>query len=386
MTGYPTLIVIDASGNELMRSGFVGPAKLGGWLEETAKSAVSGKAILALLKKRPGDMGLLKQMAQRSRASKDLAAERTWLGKIEAADRSPTKDDAAEAAWRRAELAVSDRLKKDARKLALAHLRKYPGNSELALAVLAAAGADKKTLEAEYKRVIAATSDGGALNQLVYNALGAGALDAALMAAEKQVKLSPEEANPYDSLAEAHHYRGDKDKAVATEKIGMGKKADPGLLAGMRDNLKRFEAGIGPSGDVRSPGSLERIFEPKMLLVSGASSDPVAITRHMFDTEKGAITKACSPKARGLESAVVRVTIGKDAKLSKVEVLEPKASEGLSRCVGDAVRAIRIPADSPATRVLFEVPFERVAAAPPVRFPTKTAPPPASGKRPAGSK
>ena len=381
MTGFPTLIVIDASGNELMRSGFVPPEKLGGWLEETAKSAVSGKAFLALLKQRPKDMGLLWQMAQRARASKDVAAERSWLGKIEAADRSPNKPDAAEAAWRRAELAVSDRLNKDARKLALAHLRKYPGNPEQALAVLAASGADKKTLEAEYKRVIAATSDGGTLNSLAYTALGAGAFDAALMAAEKQVKLSPEEANPYDSLAEVHHYRGDKDKAVATEKIGMGKKAEPALLAGMRDNLKRFESGSGPSGDVRKPGSLDRVFEPRTLLVSAASSDPVAITKHMFDTEKGAITKACSPKAKGFESALVRVTVGKDAKLGKVELLEPGAGAALAKCVSDAVRAIRIPADNPPVRILIEVPFDPSAAVAPTRFPSKT-----PAKRPAGSK
>lgn len=352
--------MVDGNGNELLRHGFVPPEKLGGWLEETARSAVSGKAFMALLKKRPKDIGLLWQMAQRSRAGKDLAGERTWLGKIEAADRSPDKTDAAKAAWRRAEMGVSERLRKDARQLAVAHLRKYPAAPMQALALLAATGADRKTLEAEYKRVINATSDGGMLNQLVYTALGAGALDAALLAAEKQVKLSPDEANPYDSLAEVHHYRGDKDKAIATEKIGLGKKASPELLAGMRDNLKRFESG-GQSGDVRVPGSLDRIFEPRMLLVSSGASDPVAITKHMLDTEKGAVTKACSPNARGLESAVVRVTIGKDAKLAKVEVLEPKATDALRKCVGDAVRAIRIPADNPAARVLFEVPFDPTA-------------------------
>lgn len=381
VSSFPTLVVVDGSGNELLRHGFVPPEKLGGWLEETAKSAVSGKAFLALLKKRPRDVGLLWQMAQRSRAGKDVAAERTWLGKIEAADRSPGKADAARAAWRRAELTVSERLRKDARQLATAHLRKYPAVPMQALALLAATGADRKTLEAEYKRVIDATSDAGMLNQLIYTALGAGALDAALMAAEKQVKLTPDEANPYDSLAEVHHYRGEKDKAVATQKTGLGKKAPPELLAGMRDNLKRFERG-GPSGDVRTPGSLDRIFEPRMLLVSSASSDPVAITKHMLDNEKGSITKACSPKARGgMESAVVRVVIGKDARLAKVEVLEPGASAGLAKCVADAVRAIRIPADNPPARVLIEVPFDPAAAVPPTRFPSKT-----PARRPAGSK
>ena len=370
--------MVDASGNELVRHGFVPPEKLGGWLEETAKSAVSGKAFTALLKQRPKDTGLLWQMATRARSSGDLAGERTWLGKIEAVDRSPERQDAARAAWRKTEMAVSDRLKKEARRLAVAHLRKYPRAPMQALALLAASGADRKTLEAEYKRVIEVTTDGGMLNSLVYTALGAGAFDAALLAAEKQVKLTPEEANPYDSLAEVHHYRGDKDKAVATEKTGLGKKADPGLLAGMRENLARFESGSGSSGDVRQPGSFERILEPKMLFAGSAATDPAAITKHMLDSEKGAVSKACSPKARGMESAVVRVTIGKDARLAKVEVLEPSASEGLRKCVVDAVRAIRIPADNPAARVLIEVPFDpSVAPKLPTRFPGAKKPAPA---------
>lgn len=378
VTGYPTLIVVDASGNELMRSGFVPPDKLGAWLEETARSAVSGKAFQALLRQRPKDVRLLWQMAQRARSARDLTGERTWLGKIESVDRSPDRAEAAKAAWRKTEVEVAERLKKDARRLAIAHLRKYPRAPMQALALLAAAGADRKTLEAEYKRVIDATSDGGTLNNLVYTALGAGAFDAALAAAEKQVKLSPDEANPYDSLAEVHHYRGDKDKAIATQKIGLGKKAEPGLLAGMRDNLARFESGSGPSGDVRQPGSFERILEPKMLLSGGAQPDPVAITKHMLDSEKAAVTRACSGKAKGLESALVRVTIGKGATLSKVEVLEPGAGKELSKCVADAVRAIRIPADSPPARVLVEVPFDPSAAPKlPTRFPAARKPAPA---------
>ena len=379
VSSYPTLIIVDGNGNELMRHGFVPADKLGAWLEDSARSAVSGKALKALLAKRPKDVTLLWQMAQRARVSKDARAERSWLGKIEAADKSADRADAAKAAWRRAEMAVTDRLKADARKLAVAHIRKYPKNPMQGLTLLAAAGADKKTLEAEYKRVIDATSDGGTLNSLVYNALGAGAFDAALLAAEKQVKLTPDEANPYDSLAEVHHYRGDKDKAIATAKTGLGKKAEPELIAGMKVNLKRFEAG-GTSGDVRVPGSLERIFEPSMLLARPPASDPVAISKRMLDDAKPAVTKACSPKASGLESAVVRVVIGKDAAIAKVEVLEPQASSGLRKCLVDAVRALKVPADNPAAKVLIEVPFDPAAAKSPVRFPGAKTPAPAKKK------
>lgn len=360
ITGYPTLIVLDGQGNELMRGGFVGPAKLGTWLEETAASAVSGKAFAALLKKRPRDLALLTQMAQRARASDDAVAERRWLRKIEAADRSPGRPEAASASWRQAELRVVARLEAEARRAAQAHLRRFPGMPMQALAVLAASGADRKTLEAEYRRVFAAVNDPGQLNGLVYNALGAGAFDAALLGAQKQVKLAPEEANPYDTLAEVHNYRGEKDKAVATEKLGMTKKVEPELLVAMRENLARFEAG-GRTPDARAPSSFDRLFESKMLFTAGDSRDPGAITRRMFDDKKAVISEACSAKAKGLKSALMRLTVGAGAVLSKVEVLEPDATAALKKCMVDAARKLTIPADNPAVRVLVEVPFAATA-------------------------
>jgi tetratricopeptide (TPR) repeat protein len=301
-------------------------------------------------------------MATRLRSKNDLRGERTWLGKIEAADRSADRKDAARASWRQVEIRVTDQLLRESRKAAVAHLRKYPGAPMQALAVLAATGADRKTLESEYKRVIDATRDPGMLNQLVYNALGAGALDAALLAADKQVKLDPDNPNAYDSLAEVHNYRKDKVKALATARLGLGKKPEAAMAAAMKENMARFESG-GPTGDARPPGSLERVFEPRNLF-GAAVGDAASITEHMFDSEKHAVTKACSGKARALKSALVRVTIGKGAVLSKVEVLEPDASSALKKCVVEAVRAIKIPADNPAVRVVIEVPFEAQPAAP----------------------
>ena len=192
-------------------------------------------------------------------------------------------------------------------------------------------------------------------------------------------KLTPDEANPYDSLAEAHNHRGEKDKAIATAKTGIGKKGPPELIAGMKDNLKRFETATRTS-DLRIPASLDRAFEPRALTTSAAASDPVAITKHMLDDAKPAVTKACSAKAGKLESAVVRITIGKNAVLERVEVLEPSAGKPLQKCLADAVRALKIPADNPAAKVLIEVPFD------PASVPKTSAAKPPTGKASPGKK
>src|SRR5262245_60822220 len=163
--------------------GFAGPGATSAWLDRASGAAMSVDDITARLVKQPRDIGLLWQLAERARSSHDDAAERKWLARIEAVDASAAHDEAVKAPWPRAEMDVSDRLEKAARAAAMAHLRKYPADGDEALSVLAAAGADRKTLEAQYARVIAASKP-EALNSLVYGALGAGALDGALAAAQ----------------------------------------------------------------------------------------------------------------------------------------------------------------------------------------------------------
>lgn len=356
VTGYPTLLVLDAQGNVLLRGGYPGADALGAWLERAA-GAATAKGVEASLKKNPRDLGLLWHMAQRARSTGDEAGERRWLRRIVSADRAAGKPDAARASWRLAELSVTQRLGAQARAAALKQIRTYPASGEQALAVLAAAGASVKELESAYAKVIAATSDPSTLNRLIYTALGAGAHDAALAAAEKQVSLNPDDPNSYDSLAEVHNYRGDRDKAVATVKTGLGKKGPPQILAIMRENMRRFERG-GPSPDVREAGSFDRVLESRFLFSSARPSDPESVTRRMLESEKHALSSACAGLAGRLESALLRVTIGASARVSRVEVLEPGAGARLKKCLIDAARRLPIPADNPEARVVIDVPLE----------------------------
>jgi tetratricopeptide (TPR) repeat protein len=65
-------------------------------------------------------------------------------------------------------------------------------------------------------------------------------LDAALRHAEKAVELSPDHAGYFDTLAEVHFQRGDRDKAVAVQKRAI--ELEP-KKAYYRKQLKRLEAG-----------------------------------------------------------------------------------------------------------------------------------------------
>src|SRR5262249_49182547 len=161
------------------------------------------------------------------------------------------------------------------------------------------------------------------LNQLVYQALGAGAFDAALRAAEKQVKLAPDDPNIYDTLAEVYNYRGDRETALATIDKGLAMKDIPApLAAAMRDNRARFEKG-GKALGVMPPGTLSG---PLARSFDGSFRPPVDArfaAQGFFSHEANTIAKACGDKAKGFDEAYVRVTIGANHQIEKVQVIEP---------------------------------------------------------------
>jgi len=362
--GYPTLIVLDAEGTELLREQGMSNDHLPGWLKSSARARASDAELSAQIKAHPDDVGVLWLLAQRAHARKDAAAERSWLVRIEAADKSKDKKDAARAAWQRFEADMTDKVQRDVRAQALDYVHKYPGQGGHALGLLAAAGADKKTLDAELARVVAATTDPDALNNLVYESLGMGAHEAALRAAEKQAQLKPEDPNVYDSLAEVYNYRHEKQKAIETEQKGLAMKdVPPDLQAAMRDNIKRFETG-GPSHDVRPPSKLQSPltlgfdFGPPFRM-----DGPKAVAQRLFSHETAAIAQKCADKGRGLEEAYVRIQVGKSA-VEKVEVLEPGASAAFRKCVDKAIRAVAIPADSQPVKLTVGLPLKSADGAP----------------------
>ena len=354
---FPTLIVVDGAGTELSRSSGFDPDKLAPWLRRWSAVATSDAAAAAELKKSPDDVRLLWAMETRAEARHDDAARRRWLARIEAADKTPARAEAAEAAWQRLKLDVHDKLDGMLRPMLLAYAHAHPSHAGTALALAAQAGADKATIEAEVRRA-ADASTGDELNNLVYYALAAGALDAALYAAERQRKLTPEDTNLVDTLAEVHHYRGEHDRAIALEKEAMAKAPGSPTLAA---NLARFEKrGSDPSPEVQKPSLVGDLLPDDGGGFQMPPMPPAELAKRQFAHESLRVAAACGKSwPKDLDEAYVRITLGRSSHAEAVELLEPRASAAFKRCVAESVKTIALPADSPPAR--FVVGFKRTS-------------------------
>ena len=352
---FPTLIVVDGVGNELSREAGFDPERVGSWLHRWSAVATSDAAAAEQLKKTPDDVRLLWAMATRAEARHDDGARRRWLTRIEAADKTPSRVEAAEAGWQRLKLDVHDKLDATLRPMLLAFAHAHPSRAGTALALAAAVGADKATVDGELRRA-ADASTGDELNNLVYFALGAGALDAALYAAERQRKLTPEDTNLLDTLAEVHHYRGEHDRAIALEKEAMARAPGSPTLAA---NLERFEKrGSDPSPEVQKPSLVGDLLPDDGGGFEMPPTPPAELAKRQFAHESARVAAACARSwPKELDEAYVRITLGTSAHAEAVEMLEPRASAAFKRCVAATVKSIAIPADSPAVR--FVVGFRR---------------------------
>ena len=352
---FPTLIVVDGAGNELSREAGFDPERVGPWLRRWSAMATTDAAAAEQLKKTPDDVRLLWAMATRAEARHDDAARRRWLQRIEAADKTPARLEAAEAAWQRLKLDVHDKLDATLRPMLLAFAHAHPSRAGTALALAADLGADKATIDAELRRAADASS-GDELNNLVYFALAAGALDAALYAAERQRKLTPDDTNLLDTLAEVHHYRGEHDRAIALEKEAMAKVPGSPTLAA---NLARFEKrGSDPSPEVQKPSLVGDLLPDDAGAFVMPPPPPAELAKRQFAHESARLATACAKSwPKQLDEAYVRITLGTSAHAEAVETLEPRASAAFKRCVADTVKSIAIPADSPPVR--FVVGFRR---------------------------
>jgi hypothetical protein len=333
------------------------PPKLTDWLRRAARAGGSEAELAAQAQAHPEDLMPLWILVERAHAKHDGAAERAWLSRIESADKSKDRADAARAAWRRTESDLREGLIAQLRARTLAYLDKYPAWAHSALPALAASGADRATLERAFTRAIdAAQLPPPVLNKLTYEALAVGALDAALHAAEKQLAAAPKDPNSYDTLAEVYNYRRDKARALELERQGLAiEGAPPDLVAAMRENLKRFEIG-GPCKDVLGAPVL-----PEVLVMPQPSANALggnkAATRRLFEHAAAEIGQGCGKQSKGLEEAYVRVQVGPNPHIGKVEVLEPQASPALRKCLERALREVAIPADTEPARVTFAIPL-----------------------------
>jgi len=348
---FPTLLLIDAAGAELLRSQGYQPGMLKDWLGKASIAGTSEDQVKAALAKSPNDTQLLWNLVGRARTRGDSAKVRELLARIEAADKSPHHDEAARAAWARLEDDLRGRIQQSLQPLLADYVQKYPAQGGRALKLLAAAGASRDQLEKAFARVINQT-DSAALNELVYDALDTGALDAALTAAEKQVHKFPT-ANSYDSLAEVYNYRGDKEHAVATEEKALASHPAPQEEKPMRANLERFRKGQRLP-DATKP-TLASLFPSERRPMN---LPPEFALRRLLQTEAMRVAEPCRSKApKDVDEIYVRIRVGTTPRIERVELLEPSASPEFRKCIEKAIREIAVPADSqPTTTVVALLP------------------------------
>jgi thiol-disulfide isomerase/thioredoxin len=205
----------------------------------------------------------------------------------------------------------------------------------------------------------------GSLNGLAYTALAVGDHDAALQAAERAVALTPKEASVYDTLAEVHHYRGEKAQALAASDRSIA-LADPSMAAALAPNHDRF---AGDGGGARLPGpdvEAEKARGAKELAdfvhddgtpEGDAEATPSPAEQAKIESEQAmraqqrkvndalrAAGGKCAAQAGNVAEAWVRIEFAPaGGKPARVLVLEPNVSLALKKCLVDSLSLATFP-------------------------------------------
>ncbi|HSO23106.1 MAG TPA: tetratricopeptide repeat protein, partial [Chondromyces sp.] len=98
---------------------------------------------------------------------------------------------------------------------------------------------DAEGLEAAIERAGDEPRSGEPLNRLGYELLAGGNVGMAIAVFEANLRRFPDDPNSYDSLAEAHLTKGDRDRAIALYRKAL--EVDPGFESSRR-MLERLTA------------------------------------------------------------------------------------------------------------------------------------------------
>ncbi len=358
--GYPTFVVVDGAGTAQVTK--IGSMDAAGFIDfvHSAKAAVLDQAgIERLVASKTSDARTLLAAARWYRARGHWKkADRVYMQSAKA-DAGNALGVAAEAVWECMQLRRYHSVRSKIVQQAAFFVSKYPGaneaDSELMIAALTGT-LSKARIENLAAGIVRANKDNAAaLNGLTYSLLAAGALDAALTSAKRQVELLPKQANPLDTLAEVHHYRRERDKAIAASQRGMAMLNDPKMKAIFATNLKRFSAAtFAPVDNVaasakRVKENLARLpgFDPhatRLLKVKRARRLPsarmIALTRFIKAFRVASTT--CKKRAGRFTEIYARLEFpGGEGKVhaKRVVILEPRVPRRLKRCLTKALRA-----------------------------------------------
>jgi len=98
-------------------------------------------------------------------------------------------------------------------------------------------------------------TNSGVLNNLGYGYMGQQRFELAVSVFELNIKLYPDEANPYDSISECFQNQGNNEMAVKYAKMGLTKlAADTTLNDAFREQLREIMETRGSDLDTDNPG------------------------------------------------------------------------------------------------------------------------------------
>ncbi len=358
---YPTLLVIGRDGQEITRH--EGTLPVDGMVQFVAQAdldVLDEPGMTRRVAAHPHDPGVLIGAARwyRGHGNADRAA--AYYDRAAAADRGNREGVAATARWEGMELRRYHRVRANLVRDWASYIARYPtsDNAIETFATVSTSGELPKKQIAGLARLIldAIPDEPSRLNEATYIFLAGGANDAALIAARRQAKLSTDQANPHDSLAEALYYSGKKAAAVAESKKAVA-LAPADQKAIYQANLKRFEGPtFTPSRDVESNRKLandmlralpgEDPVAQRAQQTAPQAVDMTAVQARAFYTAAGRVfqsaANACKAKAGKMEEVYVRLELD-GATPKKVVVLEPGAPSRLKRCLKRELSAAALP-------------------------------------------
>jgi tetratricopeptide (TPR) repeat protein len=353
----PTLIFLTPQGQVTYRweigsyadiAGWSAPA-LANWLD--VYSSVHSQDSDEVFEAAAADTANLElqiEAAQRSWALANHAATRQWLDGVAAADTSTRRGVAARAAWQSLLIQLDEEYRSRGQILAREYLQRFPSHGMPAVSLLAAAGAESNQINAGIVSIVentvygknAGDNDNATcvdINAVVYDALDLGAHDAALIAAEAQVRADPENANAYDTLAQVQAARGAFDEAVSTAREGLrhvdevSSMADT-LRSTVRDAQHRTASGVG--------GLSIRQVRQSLTIVPGEGKlfyDQLPDSRLRCEL-KAKISNLLQADDRLPRDTVLRVRMGAGGHITDVEILTAGLSEQMEASLRERVQ------------------------------------------------
>ncbi|MCC7072092.1 MAG: thioredoxin family protein [Deltaproteobacteria bacterium] len=355
VSSYPTFLALDAAG--VLRERQLGVSDADDFIAFLTRSlavTLDAASIEARVRAAPNDPQTLLTAARWHATHEHTAEARSHYAKAAASD--PRGQVAPEAAW---ELTGLDQRVRAGASL-LEYAARFPSarRAPTAMALGALAGhASPDKVRATLSAYVAANRDDvSRLLEIVTVALAAGAIDSAEAAARRLVELGPGDADACALLAEVHHQRGDKARAVqAADKCLLLAGAD---RARIEASHARFTRGTGEtSPEVNAARSMAQEFfaglaDPVFELEVGDAPPPDIAAIMGFELEARAALagagQVCAPVAGKLTEAWVRVELpDKPGRPKKVWVLEPGAPVKLRACLLKDLSARQFPAAPP---------------------------------------